>query len=298
MPWQWFAKQWLRQQAEAAVRQRFAEAMQEQAAAAADGEQPPPAHCHVGIVFALGIEAGGLIDLLGATHTTHGDGFKVRTGTLAGRQLALVEAGVGPRAAERGTRALLMGHRPDWVISAGFSGALQASAKRGDIVLAQNIVTTDGARLNIDLKVDADWLARTPGCHAGQILMTDQVVATPADKRALGERHQALCVDMESFVVAEVCRQARQRCLAVRVISDTVDDALPADVAQLASCKTGARRAGAALAALWRRPGAGKDMLRLQQQAIEASDRLATFLASFIPALVLLAEVAPTDAEQ
>ena len=53
-------------------------------------EQEPPTHerevCHVGVVFALGIEAGGLVDRLSGVIRTQGAGFSARVGGLAGRR--------------------------------------------------------------------------------------------------------------------------------------------------------------------------------------------------------------------
>ena len=52
---------------------------------------------------------------------------------LAGRRVTIVQAGAGRLAAARGTQALIRGHRPAWVISAGFAGALQPELRRGTL---------------------------------------------------------------------------------------------------------------------------------------------------------------------
>jgi adenosylhomocysteine nucleosidase len=136
--------------------------------------------------------------------------------------------------------------------------------------------------LSLDLKVDPASLATTPGVYVGPLVTVSQVVSTPEEKRALGAAHQALAVDMESWAVAEMCRQAQVRCLCVRVISDPADELIPADVGSLAMQKTMAGRLGAATGALWRRPSSFKDMWRLKETALESSDRLARFLADMV----------------
>jgi hypothetical protein len=91
---------------------------------------------------------------------------------------------------------------------------------------------------------------------------------------------------MESWAVGDVCRRRKVRFVAVRVISDTLDDCLPDDIGNLVAQKTRVARLGAVAAALWRRPSSVKDMLGLKERALVASDRLAKFLADVIVQLV------------
>jgi adenosylhomocysteine nucleosidase len=114
------------------------------------------------------------------------------------------------------------------------------------------------------------------------LLTVDQIVRRPSEKRALGESHDALGVDLESFAAAEVCAQRQSRFLAVRVVSDAVDDRLPREVARLSRQKSRAAQLGAALGAILDRPGALKEMYRLKQNALASSDRLARSLAGLI----------------
>jgi adenosylhomocysteine nucleosidase len=72
----------------------------------------------------------------------------------------------------------------------------------------------------------------------------------------------------------------------VRIISDAVDDELPADVERLARQKTRAGQFGAATGAIFRRPSSVKDMLRLKEYSLVASDRLAKFLSGMITQLI------------
>jgi adenosylhomocysteine nucleosidase len=253
---------------------------------APSGAEPAePTICHVGLVFALAIEAGGLVDQMSGVVHINGAGFVAREGGLGGRRLVLLECGVGREAAARGTHALLTGHRPRWVISAGFAGGLHPALKQGDILMANEIADLAGRRLAIDFKISPEALARTPGLHVGRLLTVDSVVSEPADKRALGESHGALAVDMESSAVAEVCRDQRVKFLSVRVISDAVDHELPRDIDHLVRQKSTLGRIGAVTGAIVRRPSSVKDMWQLKEAAIGASDRLAKFLAGIVPQL-------------
>jgi adenosylhomocysteine nucleosidase len=230
----------------------------------------------VGIIFALSIEAGGMVDLLGRYTTTRGDAFTARHGSLHGRKLAVVESGAGPHRAAEAAEALIDAYRPRWIISAGFAGGLVPFVKRHDIVMADSVANMAGRRLGIDLKIDRDALP--DGVHVGRLLSVDEVARLPAEKESLGRRHHALAVDLESFAVAEVCRRREVRFLGVRIITDTMDEQLPVDVQRLTEQTTPASRLGAAMGAVCRRPASLKDMFHLKETALLGSDRLGRFL--------------------
>lgn len=285
---------WLRQKAHETVRDKVSEAVRGQHSGAADGlngeapegreAEPPP--CEVGFVFALGIEAGGLEDLLEQVTTIRGHGFTARRGKLAGRNVVLIRCGVGRDRAARATEALIDGHRPQWVVSAGFAGGLSPDLKRHDLLMVDNLADPDGNHLAVDLKVDAEALSQMPNVHVGRLVTADRVICLPDEKLALGKAHQALAVDMESFSVAEVCRRRKVRFLGFRIISDPADEELPADLLRITQQKTNASLIGAAMGAVFKRPASVKDMYRLKENALVAADRLAKFLRSTIDQLV------------
>jgi adenosylhomocysteine nucleosidase len=279
--WQTLVRTWVQQQ----VRQSAAEALRAAQPGAQAAARRPAAPCDVGIVFALGIEAGGLEDLLQGAVTTQAAGVTLREGKLRNRSVVVAESGLGQLAAAAATQTLIAGHQPALIISAGFAGGLDRRLKRGDIVMADALLHTDGRRLAIDLKIDPAVVDANKRLHIGGCVTSDRVLHRPADKESLGQRSGALAVDMESWAVGEVCRQAKTPFLGVRIISDAVDDELPADVETLARQKTTASRLGAAAGAVFRRPSSIKDMLQLKEDALVFSDRLARFLAGMVEQL-------------
>jgi adenosylhomocysteine nucleosidase len=280
--WQSLLRAYLMNQAQQKMREA---AMQAAGQTMADeppvSDQPPepkkPEICHVGLVFALSSESGGFVDRLAGLIKTEGFGFVAREGGLNGRRMLVIESGVGREAAARATEALIQGHHPQWVISAGFAGGLDERLKQRDILVANSIVDESGHELKIDFK-----LPPAPKLHVGRLLTVDRVVADPADKCALGEKHAALAVDMETLAVAQVCQQAKVKFLSIRVIIDEVNRTLPRDIDLLVRKKTTAGRLGAAAGAIVRRPGSIKDMWQLKEDALEASEHLAKFLADIV----------------
>jgi adenosylhomocysteine nucleosidase len=285
--WRSLLQSWIEQQARAKIYEKLAEKSGQPGEQVSEetGLASPPPPADVGLVFALAIEAGGLEDLLESVVVTRAPSLVVRQGTLKTRSIVIVESGMGREAATRGTEALVAGHRPAWVISAGFAGALVPQLARNDIVMVDSVVDMSGQRLSLDLKVSPEALAGLRGVHVGRLLTVDQIIAKPEEKRALAEAHGAIAVDMESSAVAEVCRQQKIKFMAVRVISDTLDEELPPEISQLAQQTSFAGKLGAVTGALWRRPSSVKDMLKLKEQALLATDRLAKFLVGVIEQL-------------
>jgi adenosylhomocysteine nucleosidase len=196
-------------------------------------------------------------------------------------RIAVVECGTGQSRAARATQALLDAHKPKWVISTGFAGALRAEIKIGHILVADRVMGANGEELTIDVGMPAD-AAR--GLHVGRLLTVDHMVRTIAEKQTLAEKTDSLAVDMESFAVATVCRRSKTRFMAVRAISDDLSADLPPEVLSLVG-ETGAVRFGAVIGSLIKRPSSIKDMWRLREQAAVAADRLADFLDGIVSQL-------------
>ena len=241
--------------------------------------------CHVGIVYALALEAASFEARLGGAISIQAAGFTARQGGLNGRGIVVMHSGVGRKNAADATTALILGHRPQWIISAGLAGGLYPDVKRGDIVMPDAVLGEDGRRLAIDLQISREELAANRGLHVGPVLTVDHVVFKAAKKRSLGQQHGAVAVDMETLGVAEVCSREKQRFLAVRVVSDAVDEELPSDIERLVTRKTLVRRLGATAGTILRRPSFVKDLWRFRETAHACSQRLAEFLVGVIEQL-------------
>jgi adenosylhomocysteine nucleosidase len=234
--------------------------------------------CHAAFIFALGIESGGLTDLLQGGETSRHPHGTERAGKLAGREVVIVEGGVGQKAAARATAETIKFYQPEWVISAGFAGGLDEKLRRGHILLADEVTNLAGDVLKTDLHLDQASLSATKGLHIGRLLTVDSIIREPSERHALSAQHSALACDMECFAVARACRDRNIPFLAVRIISDAVDDVLPPEIEHLLKQKSLAGKLGAAAGAVFKRPGAAKDLWNLREDALKASDRLAKFL--------------------
>jgi adenosylhomocysteine nucleosidase len=236
---------------------------------------PAPAPADVGIVAAVPIEVGYLVDRLRKVRRYHSAATSVLEGEYGNKIVALATSGVGQARARRAAEILIAGHRPRWIISAGFAGALNPALARNDLVLPHEVIDHAGTRFPVE---PPDSMAAGFPFHRGRLITLDRIVASALARRELHESSQADLVDMESFAVAALCQERLVKFLSLRVISDDSTSNLPPEVATLLS-HTGSYRIGAALRAIWRRPSSLKDFWNLHEQALEAADRLAKFVA-------------------
>ncbi len=248
-----------------------------------DAEEAPrsPAEADVGIVAALAMEVAPFVGRCLPVQAYVGDRFHVQGLLLHDTRIAVVESGAGASLATRATHTLLDGHSPRWVLSVGFSGALQPHLKIGDLVVANAIVDRDGKGLSVPLQMQP---APADGLHVGKFLNTDHIVRTAAEKRELGEATGALAVDMESLAVARACAERQVRFMSIRVISDDFSKDLPAEVLSIFG-STGYLRAGAILSALWKRPSCWSDLWQLREQSIQSASRLGLFVRNIVERL-------------
>ena len=127
-----------------------------------------------------------------------------------------------------GAAHVIAEQKPRVVISCGFAGGLDASATPDRVVLATAV------REELGDPIVAPEALRTAARDAlfglvveGEIVCATRIAATPDEKRALA-RPGRLAVDLESWAIARAAQRAGIPWLAVRVVVDPFDVALPA----------------------------------------------------------------------
>jgi len=239
------------------------------------------AEADIGIVAALGMEVAPFVGRCLPVQSYVGNRFQVHGLLLHDIRIAVVESGAGANLAARATQTLCDGHAPQWVLSVGFSGALQPHLKLGDLVVANAIVNREGKGLSVPVQMQS---SPQDGLYVGKFLNSDQIVRTVSDKKQLGESTGAIAVDMESLAVARVCAERNVRFMAVRVISDDLTKDLPPEVLTVFG-SSGYLRAGAILSALWKRPGCWSDLWQLREQSVQSAARLGLYLRNVVERL-------------
>jgi adenosylhomocysteine nucleosidase len=302
---------WMRQQGRQALQSMVVEALRGKEGAAAESasstgqrgergergesELPPRPPCVAAFLFAMELEASGFVERLTEKITTQGSTFTEHDGFLDGQRVLVGITGVGAEAAYRAAGDFIAVHRPPWIVSAGFAGGLVDSVRRGHFVMPQTIVMkgvelrkgmpSADTEFSVGLRFPEETLARMKSLHTGRLVSVDRVIREEAEKRRIGQRCDSIVCDMETWAVAAACAAAKTRFLAVRVVTDAVDDPLPVEIENLLEQKSVAGKLGAIAGALLNRPSSVKDMWKLYEEATTASERLGKFLASCLPSL-------------
>jgi adenosylhomocysteine nucleosidase len=199
----------------------------------------------------------------------------------------VLETGIGQARTEQALRWLLdkpllvnVPYQPKVVMSCGFAGALQPDLQIGDLILATEVIDAEGHSWPVPWPATlpaGDW---QPPLKIGRLFTTPQLVTDSAQKHELGQRHQALAVDMESAIVASICSRQEIPFGCLRAISDRVDSALsPELVSVLSGSGVSWTDLGSLLA---RQPSKVGELWRLSRATRVASRQLAKALGELL----------------
>jgi nucleoside phosphorylase len=176
-----------------------------------DGAARVSGEFRIGFIAALDVEASSL-----------------RRAAAGDVSWLVVQSGPGPtRAAAAAAQALGTGAR--LLVSFGLAGALDAAVAPGTVLAPRRVVAEAGA----PLAVSAPWHARVTALADefrfanGDLLTVEAALESPAAKRAASRASGAVGVDMESAAIAAAAAKAGVPFVALRVVVDALDDALP-----------------------------------------------------------------------
>jgi len=195
----------------------------------------------IAITFALPAESSELLRKIGNKHVKATGGAVVVS--LEGQDIAICHTGVGRDHCRRVLPDFLGTVQPQLLISSGFAGSLTSELNIGDILVAQNYSDSrlatildggipatrsdSGARLGQSSREVAPPSSR-PRFRSGVLLTIDAIADSTEERERLAEQNHADAIDMETDVIAEICRDRELAMLSLRVISDSPADPFPA----------------------------------------------------------------------
>jgi nucleoside phosphorylase len=138
---------------------------------------------------------------------------------LNGHVLRLCLSGMIPAVAKDRVHRFLDTQQLDFMLCSGLAGALQPHIKIGDIIV-------QSPDQSLVLKAESALKERDIPFHTGPLVTVAQPALNGAARRALGASSGAIAVDMESQTIQALCKDRGIPCLALKGVSDELDDDL------------------------------------------------------------------------
>jgi adenosylhomocysteine nucleosidase len=190
------------------------------------------------ILAALKQEIASLARSLSEKKYSNLERFSVCKGKYNDKNVLLVITGMGRERAERATKMVLKSNQLTLLVSLGFAGALNPELAAGDIILCSGVHYGDGNDNNMTYYIHSSdkemytLLCRTlesesVNFRTGEVVSVLQPIQTAEERAELRDQFNAEIVDMESYWIASIAAQRQVPFLALRAVSDTVDDIFP-----------------------------------------------------------------------
>jgi len=234
----------------------------------------------IAITFALPAESSDFIRLLEKPNLNSREGVETVRGRLHGKSVAVIHTGVGKKTCRERMEVLLRRERFQYLISAGFAGALEKDLHVGHLLVAENF---SSPQLLSSPQLD---LARD-GTFLGKLLTVPRMIESSAEREDLNTKTGAAAVDMETEFIADLCAKHELPMLSLRAISDTPAEPFPAPAHVLfdvAKQKTDVLRLGSYL---MMHPGAFSRLNAFRERVAVARRALADLLSQILRADLL-----------
>lgn len=219
---------------------------------------------------------------------------EVQVANISGVEVGVLLTGMGPKRAGAAAAGVIWGDGESLsaCISSGLAGSLRPEYRVGEILAAQSVYSQaeradPPGRLVTCSTALISLAAREGAVVASRFYTAEQVVGTVGEKRALG--HDADAVEMESFEIVHEALAFGIPSVAIRAISDAVDDSLPIDMNRIVA-SDGSVSVPRVIGEVAKKPQAIPGLVRLGRNSRKAADNLAKFLDSYVAALAASSE--------
>jgi adenosylhomocysteine nucleosidase len=227
------------------------------------------------------------------------EAHKFRAGAWSSPEVSSVEmhaidagvllTGIGPKVAGNAVARVLRAEAGtvQCCISSGLAGGLRSQYQVGQVLVAR-MVSSEDARsgdprgLLNSSEALVSFAAECGAVVVERFFSSIRVVGTVQEKQHLGERADA--VEMESFGVLSAANADGVPAVAIRAISDTVDEELPLDMNAVITGE-GQLSVPRVLGQVARHPGALPGLVRLGKHSRQAAGALSEFLDRYIAKL-------------
>lgn len=209
----------------------------------------------LGIIGAMADEVEQLKAAMSGPEISVVAGMEFYKGTIQGKEVVVVQSGIGKVNAAVCAQALIDHYGVDGIVNTGIAGSLKADINIGDLVLS-----TDAVQHDVDATIFGDPVGQVPnmevfsftadeklrklakqccqqvnpelGVFEGRVLSGDQFVSSREKKEWLAETFGGYCTEMEGAAIAHAAYLNKVPFLIVRAISDKADDSAQMDYSE------------------------------------------------------------------
>jgi adenosylhomocysteine nucleosidase len=197
-------------------------------------------------------------------------------------EIDILLTGIGGKTAWLETTKRVWDGDIDICISSGLAGGLKTNYHPGAILAARAVQAVSWGK-TVSCDPDLLRIALETGAQEAELFYsTDRVILTAKEKRELGRKADA--VEMESGEVLYEAQAFGARTIAIRGISDTVEEDLPLDFNRVTTA-TGEVSLTRVMGEVLMHPGAIPSLMRFGKQSKMAAEKLCQFLDGYVQKL-------------
>lgn len=193
----------------------------------------------IGVIVAMSVEFRLIETLLADKSEESFQGFRFIRGKVGGKEVVLMQSGIGKVCAAAGTVEMINRYAPTCIVNTGVAGGIDSALQVMDIVVGKEVVYHDvwcgegnewGQVQGMPARYAADrrLLEIAMSSHSevalcdGLVCSGDRFITNRVELEAIKENFpEGLAVDMESGAIAQVCHLYGIPFLSCRIISDT-----------------------------------------------------------------------------
>ena len=197
----------------------------------------------IGLIAAMPEEVAPLISRVGPVKQEKLAGFPLYRFTCGGKDVVLIESGIGAQRADQAIRALLGATTPDVILNFGFGGSALPGPNVGDIVLADRFLVykerllTDQEGLSPALtdelatRLELQCRGMNYRVYRGTFVTSAEIIGKQILSGLLPVTATTPVLEMETAAVAKVAWARKVPLIAVRAISDWAEEELDFSIA-------------------------------------------------------------------
>jgi adenosylhomocysteine nucleosidase len=174
----------------------------------------------IAVTFALPAESSGFLRRLHKQSRNDRNGVRVIHGEIDSRAIEVLHTGVGEKVCRERMANFLQDREFNYLISAGFAGALNDRLQAGDLLIAENFSTVQ--------LTEAHSAFSTLPIHTADLVTVPLMIDSTEERNKIAHTSGAAAVDMETEFIARACAEHGIRLLSLRAISDTPSEPFPA----------------------------------------------------------------------